>query len=161
MRLAEQVVRLLSRRRLKLCLAESLTGGMLSSEIVSVSGASRVFLGSIVSYANEVKSGVLGVDMGTLRTEGAVSRSCAIQMCSGACALMGADIALSLTGFAGPNGDELGLCYIGVDFMGEISVYRYKLSGSRQEIREKIKNIALAILYFRLRGVENGKGKGI
>lgn len=160
MRLASEVVRLLKKRNLRLCLAESLTGGLLSAEIVSVPGASEVFLGGFVSYTDEFKFGVLGVERELLSKLSAVSRECAIQMCNGARALALADVSLSLTGYAGPTGPNVGLCYIGLNFMGETRAYRYQLSGGRQEIREKIKNIALAILYFRLRGEEYGKGKG-
>ena len=84
--------------------AESCTGGMVTAAITSVAGASEVFDGGVCSYANAVKAGLLGVSEETLREHGAVSEACAAEMARGIRMLMGADLAVSVTGIAGPGG---------------------------------------------------------
>lgn len=84
--------------------AESCTAGMIGARIGDIPGASDVFLGGVISYANEVKTGVLGVSEDTLRSVGAVSEKCAAEMADGARVRLGADIAVSVTGIAGPGG---------------------------------------------------------
>lgn len=112
------VVEMLKENRLVLATAESCTGGMISQRITSVPGSSAVFECGIVSYANEIKHRILGVDENDLRTYGAVSEQVAGQMAKGALKLSGADIAVSVTGIAGPGSDgtdkPVGLSYIGL-----------------------------------------------
>ncbi|MDY3979897.1 MAG: competence/damage-inducible protein A [Tidjanibacter sp.] len=98
------VARLLSGRGLTLSVAESCTGGALSAKFTALSGASDYFMGSVVSYSNDVKMTVLGVDPNTLSTVGAVSRECAEQMAAGVRRLCGTDYAIATTGIAGPTG---------------------------------------------------------
>ncbi len=102
--LVEAVLGQLRARGLTLGAAESCTGGLLGALITDVPGASSVFVGSIVSYADRVKAGVLGVDEAILADEGAVSEACAAAMARGARATLGCDIAVSITGIAGPDG---------------------------------------------------------
>lgn len=92
----------------RLATAESLTGGGIGQAITSVSGASAVFAGGIISYTNEVKHRVLGVPMEILDTCGAVSAPVAKAMAEGARKVLGADVAVAVTGLAGPDGDEFG-----------------------------------------------------
>jgi nicotinamide-nucleotide amidase len=101
---AVQVVELLTKRKETLALAESCTGGYIAHLITSVPGASQVFLGSVVSYANDAKMKLLGVSENTLKHVGAVSEESALAMAAGAKALFGSDWALSTTGIAGPGG---------------------------------------------------------
>ena len=139
--LAAQAVALLKQNNLKLCFAESLTGGMISSGIVDVPGASSVFNGSVVSYVNDVKIGVLGVDPDVINENTEVSYECAEQMASGAAKMLSADIAISVTGIAGPDGDmpgkPVGTVFMGIYYRGEVSSVRLDLTGDRDAIRRK------------------------
>jgi nicotinamide-nucleotide amidase len=102
--LAAVVGTLLGDARKTLALAESCTGGLASAMLTDVPGSSRYFLGSVVSYANEAKEGLLGVRAETLRSHGAVSPEAAEEMATGARRRFGADLALAITGIAGPDG---------------------------------------------------------
>ena len=102
--LNDVVVRLLAERKETLALAESCTGGYVASRITDVPGASTVLLGGFVTYSNEVKQEFLGVRAETLAEHGAVSEATAREMAEGACARLGADYALAITGIAGPSG---------------------------------------------------------
>ena len=108
----------LAKNNMKIAVAESCTGGMVTETLTTVSGASAVLDGSVVSYANEIKARLLNVSEGTLASKGAVSEECALQMAEGVRKLMGADVGLSITGIAGPTGgsDEkpVGTVYIAV-----------------------------------------------
>lgn len=88
----------------KLCTAESCTGGNIAHSITSLAGCSDCYVGSVVSYANEVKADVLGVDMTDIEVHGAVSEEVALQMAEGACHALGADCSVATTGIAGPGG---------------------------------------------------------
>jgi nicotinamide-nucleotide amidase len=102
--LAALVVRGLSRRGLLLAAAESCTGGLIGGAVTDVPGSSAVFWGSIVSYANAAKEKVLGVRPETLADHGAVSRECVIEMAQGVRRIAGADLAVAVSGIAGPDG---------------------------------------------------------
>lgn len=112
------VVELLKENGLVLATAESCTGGLISQRITSVSGSSEVFHCGVVSYANEIKHKLLGVSEEDLRTYGAVSEQVASQMAKGVLELSGADVAVSVTGIAGPGSDNtnkpVGLSFIGL-----------------------------------------------
>jgi PncC family amidohydrolase len=99
-----QLGELLRERKLKLAVAESCTGGLLADRITDVPGSSDYFLGGIVAYAYEAKVALLGVSWDTLRAHGAVSRETVIEMARGARKALGADLAISLSGIAGPGG---------------------------------------------------------
>ena len=114
----EAVVELLREKGLKIATAESCTGGFIAKRITNVSGSSEVFECGIVSYSSRIKNEVLGVNADDLEKYGAVSETVARQMAEGAVRVSGADIAVSVTGIAGPNGDgsgkPVGLSYIGL-----------------------------------------------
>jgi PncC family amidohydrolase len=99
-----RVGRLLKERKLKLVLAESCTGGLLGSRITDVPGSSEYFPGGIVAYAYEAKVELLNVSWETLNTKGAVSRETVLEMARGIRALLKGDIAISVSGIAGPGG---------------------------------------------------------
>lgn len=145
---AEKLVALLLEKNLKVSTAESCTGGLVADAIVSVAGASAVFDGGIVSYANRIKESMLGVQETTLRDYGAVSPQCAAEMARGIRERMAADIGISTTGIAGPGGGTLekpvGLVYVGVAKNEKTTVFRLQLSGNRREIREKSVKFAIS-----------------
>jgi PncC family amidohydrolase len=95
---------LLRMRRLTLAVAESCTGGLLGSRVTDVPGSSDYFLGGILAYANSAKVSLLGVSAATLEQFGAVSRETVVEMAQGARRVVGADLALSVSGIAGPGG---------------------------------------------------------
>ncbi len=144
-RIEEEVVELLLERGLTITCAESCTGGLICATLVNVSGASKVLNRSVVTYANEAKTEVLGVSEETLCKHGAVSEETAYEMAKGAADFAKADVAISVTGIAGPDGgtDEkpVGLVYIGCNMCGKITVRRYIFSGDRLRVRESsVKN---------------------
>ena len=102
------VVRLLTGRKRTLALAESCTGGAIADHVTNVPGASKVFLGGIVAYNNDVKQKFLGVRAETLKQNGAVSEAVAREMAEGARKKFGADFAIAVTGIAGPGGGTKG-----------------------------------------------------
>ena len=99
-----RVGKLLEKKHLTLAVAESCTGGLLASRITDVAGSSRYFMGGIVSYSYEAKASLLGVSWDTLNTKGAVSRETVLEMAQGARRVFNADIAVSVSGIAGPGG---------------------------------------------------------
>lgn len=114
----EAVIEKLKEKQMKVATAESCTGGLIAKRITDVPGASEVFDCGIISYANEIKHRVLGVSEDDLKKYGAVSEPVARQMAQGALKVSGADIAVSVTGIAGPDSDStnkpVGLVYIGL-----------------------------------------------
>ena len=106
MTLEEQVVKTLNEKGLVLATAESCTGGLIAKRITDVSGSSAVFNCGVVSYSNEIKESVLGVSHKTLETYGAVSEQTVREMVKGVLRISGADIAVSVSGIAGPTSDN-------------------------------------------------------
>ena len=135
----QTAVKLLTERRERVSFIESLTGGMLCGRIVDVPGASDVLDEAYVTYANESKMRIAGVQEETLRAHGAVSEECAKEMALGALARSGADWAVSTTGIAGPGGgtDEkpVGLVYVAVAHEGKAEAFRFQFRGNREWIR--------------------------
>ena len=133
-----------------LATAESCTGGMIGAGLTSVPGASSVYKGGIICYTNEVKHQVLGVGSDLLETCGAVSAPVALAMAEGVRKVLKADVALSVTGLAGPGGDafgnEVGTVFIGYAD-GEVScVEEYHFPGNREEVRRQAAESALKTL---------------
>jgi len=133
-----------------LATAESLTGGGIGAVLTSVPGASAVFRGGIISYVDEVKRGVLGVTKSALETEGAVSEPVARQMALGARRVLHADIAVSVTGLAGPTGDEfgheVGTVFIGYTDEQKTLVKECHFSGDREAVRSQTIEAALQLI---------------
>jgi PncC family amidohydrolase len=147
---------LLVQNRAWLVLAESCTGGMLGEWITAVPGSSAYFLGGVVSYHDLVKERVLGVAPELIRTYGAVSAECALAMARGARELVGSDIALSITGVAGPGGGTVakpvGITFIALSTARNEYVEQHQWSGTRQENREQSAQAALNMLINYLGG---------
>ena len=114
----KNLVKILTKKKLKIALAESCTGGMLASEITSISGASKVFGLGLVTYSNQAKITVLKVNKSIIQKYGAVSPQCCEAMVKNLSKISKAQINVSITGIAGPNGGTkkkpVGLVYIGV-----------------------------------------------
>ena len=138
---ASEIVRLFSQRGRTLATAESLTAGLIAAAVADVSGASAVLMGGIVSYDTRIKREVLGVDPQIIDTHGVVSAACACQMAEGARKLLGADIAVSATGVAGPTGGTpetpVGTVFIGVSCAQETRAEECHFTGDRQSVREQ------------------------
>ena len=145
---ATDVIRCLAGKTL--CTAESCTGGTIGAALTAVSGASNVYKGGIVSYTNEVKHRLLGVDADLLKREGAVSAPVAQAMAIGARKALGADSAVSVTGLAGPGGDEFGNL-VGTVFIGYAdekiaTVRHFVFEGDRESVRSQAVNAALELI---------------
>tara|TARA_Y100001970_G_scaffold255451_1_gene332167 strand:- start:3149 stop:3622 length:474 start_codon:yes stop_codon:yes gene_type:complete len=127
--LSNKIIRLLRKKRLKLSIAESCTGGMLSNSITSVSGSSKVFKMGLVTYSNESKRQLLKVPRQIFKKYGAVSIQCCYSMLNGLNKIGKADICISITGIAGPNGGSkkkpVGLVYIGIKKNNKVKINRY------------------------------------
>ena len=139
--LEEVVVALLKEKKLTIATAESCTGGYISKRLTDIPGASEVFLGGLVTYSNESKINLLGVNAETIEKCGAVSRETACEMASKVAEKMGADIGVGITGIAGPGGGSeekpVGLVYAGVCFKGETEVF--ELPRRKNSTRERIR----------------------
>lgn len=150
MNAAEKMVAEFSSRGLVCAVAESCTGGAVGSAIVSVSGASAVFAGGVISYSNDVKREVLHVSASTLERHGAVSSETACEMASGVRALTNADFAVSVTGIAGPGGGSaekpVGLVWFGLAGRDGVRAERMIFSGDRAEVRGAAVEHALEML---------------
>lgn len=154
--LEEVVGRLLREAGATLACAESLTGGELGARITSVPGASAYFLGSAVTYTAEVKHTVLGVARETLERHGPVSRECAAEMASGARRLFGADLALALTGAAGPDphdGAAPGSAWIALEGPGIAHQRSLRWPGDRAFVRRLAEQAALDLVRRHLEGL--------
>ena len=145
---ADSLIGCLREKKLTLGFAESCTGGLAAAAVVAVPGASDVFLGSVVSYANTVKHDLLGVPETVLESAGAVSAPCALQMARGALDALGCDIAVSVTGIAGPGGGSekkpVGTVYIAVASECGARGVRLSLGGAGD--REQIRRAAVAAM---------------
>lgn len=136
----ELIASYLIKNNITLSTAESCTGGLLSSKITSKAGISQIFLGGVVSYSNASKENILKVNKKSLMEYGAVSKEVAKEMAIGCSRLFKTDIAISITGIAGPSGGTLdkpvGLVYIGIKYRDEILTTKCNFKGSRDSIRE-------------------------
>ncbi len=156
--LSERVVSCLREKGLTVFTAESCTGGLISKMLTDVSGASSVVLGGIVSYTNEIKESLLGVDPETIDTYTAVSEQCCHEMAEGARRVSGADIGISTTGYAsggeGVPPDMAGVVYIGISDRYGTSVLRLSLDGTRDEVRRGAASELLETLLLRTEAYE-------
>ena len=148
--LAEEVVMMLKAGQMTVTTVESCTGGLLSGTLVDVAGVSDVFNQAFVTYANEAKHSLVGVNQETLDSYGAVSEETAREMAEGGAKAAKADACLSVTGIAGPDGGTaekpVGLVYIGCHVNGNTVVERNVFSGTRREVREQSVLAALKLL---------------
>lgn len=157
--LEEQVIRLLKEEGLRLSVAESLTGGMLSSTLIDVSGASEVFQEGFVTYSEKAKAQTLGVSMELIQEKGVVSEDVAAAMAIGAAEKAGTEIALSTTGVAGPTGGTemtpVGTVCLGLYKQGDVKTRRVVFSGDRARVR--CRAVQTALNWLRLELQSTGK----
>lgn len=148
--LEEVVIGLLAEKKLKVSVAESCTGGLICNKLTNVPGASEVFDRGFIVYSNEAKMKLLGVPEQVLKEHGAVSSQTARYMAQGALSNSLADIALSVTGIAGPGGGSetkpVGLVYIGIATKDYSESFEFRFSGDRLRIKEMTSKAALNIL---------------
>ena len=141
--------------------AESCTGGLVSKLLTDVPGASEVFDCSVTTYSNEAKTRLLGVKPETLAEFGAVSEQTAREMAAGVLALSGADIAVSVTGLAGPSSDEggkpVGTVCIGIATAGKCYAAEFMFAGSRAQIRRLSAKMACRMVFDELGITETQK----
>ena len=147
---AEKLIKVLTEKKLTCATAESCTGGGVGYAITSASGASAVFWGGIISYDNSVKRDVLGVPAEILETKGAVSSECASAMAEGARRILKTDLAVSITGIAGPGGGTaekpVGLVWFGVASKAGVRAEKMIFSGDRDAVRSSAIEHALGML---------------
>lgn len=141
MKYEEEIGKILIKKNLKISVAESCTGGLLSSRLTDVSGSSSYITLNLVTYANEAKQKMLGVNSRTLINFGAVSEECAYEMAEGLFNLTGADICVSTTGIAGPTGGSLdkpvGLMYSTIYAKNKHQTYKILLDSKIPRIEMK------------------------
>ncbi len=146
---AKELVELLTEKKMTVTAAESCTGGLIAATIVDVPGASNVLRESYVTYAVSSKEKLLGVSPGTVAVHTVVSAEVAEEMAKGAAKSAGADLAISVTGYAGPDGGEdgtpAGTVFIGVVLLGQIRVCRYRFEGDRRSVREQAAKAAISM----------------
>lgn len=152
--LEEHVIDMLREREQTVCVAESATGGLVAQRLTSVPGSSHAFLGGFLTYTDEVKRTVLGVSAGVLANYGSVSEPVAHAMAEGARERFGADYAVSVTGFAGPDGgteeNPVGTVYIGLAAQDAAIVKRFQFPGDRVRVRTFAAQSALDLLRRKL-----------
>lgn len=154
-RLERIVGELVRSQKLTLSVAESCTGGLLGHRLTNVPGSSDYFVGGVVAYSYDIKERVLGVRHDTLYDHGAVSKQTALEMARGARRLLGTDVALSVTGIAGPGGGmpgkPVGLVYIALSARDQETCHRFVWEGTREANKAHSAQAALELLVAYLR----------
>ena len=124
-----QIINILKRKNLKIAVAESCTGGMLSSAITSASGASKVFTMGLVTYSNQAKTSILKVPKQIIKKHGAVSIQCCFSMVNNLSKINKSNVTVSITGIAGPSGGTkqkpVGLVYVGIKRGNKVKIKRF------------------------------------
>ena len=147
----KSLVRILIKKKLKISFAESCTGGLLSSSITAINGASKVFNLGLVTYSNQAKIKILKINNNIIKKYGAVSHECCSAMVNNLSKISKANINVSITGIAGPNGGSkqkpVGLVYIGIKRGNKTQIYKYLFkSKSRSSIQKATVKKALNLI---------------
>ena len=141
MNLNQKIVSLLKKKKLKLAVAESCTGGMLSSAITSVSGSSKVFTMGLVTYSNQAKTSILKIPNQIIKKNGAVSVQCCLAMVNNLSKISKSKVCISITGIAGPKGGSkqkpIGLVYIGVKIGKKVIVNKCNFKNNGRTFIQK------------------------
>ena len=150
----KNLVRLLTKKKLKLSVAESCTGGMLASSITSISGASKIFNLGLVTYSNQAKIRILRVNKNIIKKCGAVSHQCCLAMVNNLSKISKANINVSITGIAGPKGGTkqkpVGLVYIGVKKGNKTQIFKYLFKNKKRSSIQKATVKKALYLVFRI-----------
>ncbi len=152
MTLNKKIISLIKRKKMKLSIAESCTGGMLSSAITSVSGSSKVFAMGLVTYSNQAKTGILKVPQKIIKKYGAVSVQCCLAMVNNLSEISKSKVCVSITGIAGPKGGSkqkpVGLVYIGIRIGKKVILNKYNFKNKgRAYIQRQTVNKSLNLLF--------------
>ena len=149
MQLAEELGAVLRLKGWTVAVAESCTGGKVGDMITSVPGSSDYFLGGVISYSDDAKVSLLGVEPAAIEGEGAVSELVALQMADGARTAFGADVGVSTTGIAGPGGGSpekpVGLVFIAVSTCEGSVCRKHMFAGARDDVKRASSESALAL----------------
>ena len=150
-KLSQKIVKLLTKKKLKISLAESCTGGLLSSSITSISGSSKVFTIGLVTYSNQSKISILKVPISIIKKHGAVSYEACLSMVKNLSKISKTNISLSITGIAGPKGGTkkkpIGLVFIGIKKDNKTLVRKYLFKNmKRTTIQRTAVNKALSLI---------------
>lgn len=150
MNLGDRLAAACTSRNLTLATAESCTGGGLSHLMTAIPGASAFFIGGIIAYQNDIKTRLLGVPQSTLQQHGAVSAQTARAMAEGCRGIFGSDIAVSITGIAGPGGGSLqkpvGTVHVAVATQQATRTVEFHFSGDRAQVRDEAISAALGLI---------------
>ena len=150
----ESLVRRLAKKKLKISIAESCTGGLLASSITSISGASKVFDLGLVTYSNQAKIKILNVNKDIIKRYGAVSRECCLAMVNNLSKISKANINISITGIAGPKGGTkqkpVGLVYIGIKKNNKTSINKCLFRSKKRSLIQKATVKKALYLVFRI-----------
>ncbi len=156
MSLNKKIISLLKRKKMKLAIAESCTGGMMSNAFTSVSGSSKVFSMGLVTYSNQAKTIILKVNQKLIKKYGAVSVQCCLAMVNNLSKISKAKLCISITGIAGPKGGSklkpVGLVYIGIKLGNKVFVHKnnFKNNGRafiQKQTVKKVLNLILKIIH--------------
>ena len=157
MSLNKKIISLIKRKRMKLSIAESCTGGMLSSAITSVSGSSKIFTMGLVTYSNQAKTSILKVPKKIIKKYGAVSVQCCLAMVNNLSKISKSKICVSITGIAGPKGGSkqkpVGLVYIGIKVGKKIVINKFNFKNKgrtyiqRQTVKKSLNLLSRLISY--------------
>tara|TARA_Y100000389_G_scaffold134761_1_gene132222 strand:+ start:179 stop:649 length:471 start_codon:yes stop_codon:yes gene_type:complete len=141
MSLNKKIISLLKRKKMKLAIAESCTGGMLSNAITSVSGSSKVFSIGLVTYSNQAKTIILKINQKIIKKYGAVSMQCCLAMVNNLSKISKAKLCISVTGIAGPKGGSklkpVGLVYIGIKLGNKVFVHKNNFKNKGRNFIQK------------------------
>ncbi|MDP3730559.1 MAG: CinA family protein [Candidatus Omnitrophota bacterium] len=150
MKIEANVGKVLRKLEMTIAVAESCTGGLISSRLTDISGSSDYFLMGIVAYSNKIKENILGVSPALLQKYGAVSKEAALEMAKGVRLLANTDIGIGVTGIAGPSGGTkskpVGLVYIALIANKKEIVKEFRFKGSRIEVKSQATQAALKLI---------------
>lgn len=135
----DELAKLLIDRNISIASVESFTAGKFAATVASISGISKVYKGSLITYQNEIKERLLSIDKQLIEHHGVVSKEIATLMCVNGKQIIDSDICVSFTGNAGPEAMEnkpVGLVYIGIAYGLQVNVYELQLKGSREQIQQ-------------------------
>ena len=148
---SQDLLKICKLKKIYLTTAESCTGGMISSSIVSINGSSSIFKSGIVTYSNESKAEFLKIPLELININGAVSEVVAYQMAENVLSIMNSSLSIAVTGIAGPSGGSndkpVGLVWIGIGTKKNILTKKYLFQGNRLKVRQQTTLEALKLAY--------------